>query len=157
MKCTDSVMNSKLFCLLLFVIATQLFEPSSWIVEFVERLENLPAESNNVRTNATVCEINGKSAKNIARKSVNHQLSENPPNGYKEGSVVFFCSKRDHIIQCLQFPYRAWRKKTERLWCCSCSTLRRPPLTSAGSCGSEVSHRKLASWIRACVNYPAEY
>ncbi len=40
-------------------------------------------------------ELSGKSAKICVRKSVNHQRSENPPNGFKEGSVVFFCSKRE--------------------------------------------------------------
>ena len=39
--------------------------------------------------------MSGKSAKICVRKSVNHQRSKNPPNGYKEGSVVFFCSKRE--------------------------------------------------------------
>jgi hypothetical protein len=42
-------------------------------------------------------ELSGKSAKICVRKSVNHQRSENPPNGYKEGSVVFFCSKREEL------------------------------------------------------------
>ncbi len=60
-------------------------------------MENLPAESNNVRTNAKVCKtkINGKSAKNIARKSGKHQRSKNPPNWFLKGSVVFVGSKRE--------------------------------------------------------------
>jgi hypothetical protein len=59
-------------------------------------LENLPAESKNVRTNANVCKINGKSAKNFARKSgKKHQQSKNPPNWFLKGSVVFFRSKRE--------------------------------------------------------------
>jgi hypothetical protein len=38
---------------------------------FVEKMENLPGESNKVRTNADVCKFNGKSAKNIAKNPGN--------------------------------------------------------------------------------------
>ena len=51
----------------------------------VEKLENLPGESNKVRKNADVCKLNGKSAKNIARKSGKLERSENPPNWDQKG------------------------------------------------------------------------
>jgi hypothetical protein len=44
-----------------------------------------------------VCKINGKSAKNIARKSGKHQRSKNPPNWFLKGSVVFVGSKRETL------------------------------------------------------------
>jgi hypothetical protein len=52
-------------------------------------MENLPGESNKVRKNADVCKFNGKSAKNIAKKSGKHKRSKNPPNWFLKGSVVF--------------------------------------------------------------------
>jgi hypothetical protein len=67
------------------------FEKSS----FVEKMENLPGESNKVRINADMCKLNGKSAKNIARKSGKHKRSKNPPNWIRKGSVVFIRSQRD--------------------------------------------------------------
>ena len=42
-----------------------------------------------------MCKINGKSAKNIARKSGKHQRSKNPPNWFLKGSVVFVGSERE--------------------------------------------------------------
>ncbi len=61
---------------------------------FVEKMENLPGESNKVHINADVCKLNGKSAKNIARKSGKHKRSKNPPNWIRKGSVVFIRSQR---------------------------------------------------------------
>jgi hypothetical protein len=61
----------------------------------VEKMENLPGESNKVRINADVCKLNGKSARNIARKSGKIKRSENPPNWIQKGSVVFIRSQRD--------------------------------------------------------------
>ncbi len=52
-------------------------------------------ESNKVRINADVCKLNGKSVKNIARKSGKHKRSKNPPNWIRKGSVVFIRSQRD--------------------------------------------------------------
>jgi hypothetical protein len=62
---------------------------------FVEKMENLPGESNKVPINADVCKLNGKSAKNIARKSGKHKRSKNPPNWILKGSVVFIRSQRE--------------------------------------------------------------
>jgi hypothetical protein len=45
--------------------------------------------------NADVCKLNGKSAKNIARKSGKLERSENPPNWDQKGSVVFIRSQRE--------------------------------------------------------------
>ncbi len=78
-------------------------------------MENLPAESNNVRTNANVCKINGKSAKNIARKSGKHQRSKNPPNWFLKGSVVFVGSKREATSYSaynflIELEERRWRR-----------------------------------------------
>ena len=72
--------------------------PNSWIVEFVEKLENLPAESNNVRTNATVCKINGKSAKNIARKSGKHNNGAKirQTGSWKDQSSSLALKERSH-------------------------------------------------------------
>ena len=61
----------------------------------VEKMENLPGESNKVRINADVCKLNGKSARNIARKSGKLKRSENPPNWIQKGSVVFIRSQRE--------------------------------------------------------------
>jgi hypothetical protein len=68
---------------------------------FVEKMENLPGESNKVRINANVCKLNGKSAKNIARKSGKRKRSKNPPNWIRKGSVVFIRSQRDPPTHCL--------------------------------------------------------
>jgi hypothetical protein len=73
---------------------------------FVEKMENLPGESNKVRINADVCKLNGKSAKNIARKSGKHKRSKNPPNWIRKGSVVFFRSQRE-VTSYSAIPYRA--------------------------------------------------
>jgi hypothetical protein len=62
---------------------------------FVEKMENSPGESNKVPINADVCKLNGKSAKNIARKSGKHKRSKNPPNWIRKGSVVFIRSQRE--------------------------------------------------------------
>jgi hypothetical protein len=62
---------------------------------FVEKMENLPGESNKVRTNANVCKFNRKSAKNIAKKSGKHKQSKNSPNWILKGSVVFVRSQVD--------------------------------------------------------------
>jgi hypothetical protein len=75
-----------------------LSDPEKIILEkssLVEKLENLPGESNKVRINADVCKLNGKSARNIARKSGKLKRSENPPNWIQKGSVVFIRSQRD--------------------------------------------------------------
>ncbi len=68
---------------------------------FVEKMENLPGESNKVRKNADVCKFNGKSAKNIAKKSGKHKRSKKPPNWFLKGSVVFVRSQRDPPTHCL--------------------------------------------------------
>jgi hypothetical protein len=62
---------------------------------FVEKMENLPGESNKVPIYADVCKLNGKSAKNIARKSGKHNRSKNPSNWIRKGSVVFIRSQRE--------------------------------------------------------------
>jgi hypothetical protein len=72
----------------------------------VEKMENLPGESNKVRINADVCKLNGKSARNIARKSGKHKRSENPPNWIQKGSVVFIRSQRE-VTSYSAIPYRA--------------------------------------------------
>ncbi len=78
------------------------FEKSS----LVEKMENLPGESNKVRINANVCKLNGKSARNIARKSGKHKRSENPLNRIQKGSVVFIRSQRE-VTSYSAIPYRA--------------------------------------------------
>jgi hypothetical protein len=68
---------------------------------FVEKMENLPGESNKVRINADVRELNGKSAKNIARKSGKHKRSKKSAKlDPVRLSRLLSLSKRGHFIQC---------------------------------------------------------
>ena len=109
-------------------------------------MENLPAESNNVRTNANVCKINGKSAKNIARKSGKHQRSKNPPNWFLKGSVVFVGSKRE-VTSYSAYNFLIEPEERRRRGCGVAVAVPSGDLhlPLRGACASEVSHRKLAS------------
>ena len=77
----------------------------------VEKLENLPGESNKVRINADVCKLNEKSARNIARKSGKHKRSKNPPNWIRKGSVVFIRSQREVISYSAYYSLSSLKKE----------------------------------------------
>jgi hypothetical protein len=93
-----------------------------------------------------VCKINGKSAKNIARKSGKHQRSKNPPNWFLKGSVVFVGSKRE-VTSYSAYNFLIEPEERRRRGCGVAVAVPSGGLhlPLRGACGSEVSHRKLAS------------